>query len=146
MNKMVILRNYSEYKKYTIWNGENYEIVEKETVNRQEQGISGFTEDETMVGVFVQDKDAFFLINNKEYQICKSNFECSNNYIDKKTRVFKFINQSDVICKITYEPYIDPGMVMYDSDPEEFDFLLFLSNNILQSEESLANFITARNK
>lgn len=33
-----------------------------------------------------------------------------------------------------------------NSDPEEFDFLLFLSNNILQSKESLKKYITAMQK
>ncbi|ANY65696.1 hypothetical protein BBD42_03875 [Paenibacillus sp. BIHB 4019] len=146
MSNEIILRNYSEYKKYTIWSGSDYRIVDKEAVDRQEQGISGFAENEALVGVFVKKDDAFFLIDNKEYKICKSNFECSNIYIDKKTRKFQFINQNDLICEIIYEPYIDPGMVMYDSDPEEFDFLLFISNNILQSKEALANFVVARNK
>lgn len=146
MSNEVILRNYSEYKKYTIWSGSDYKIIDEDTIDRLEQGISGFTENKGMVGVFVKNDDAFFLIDNKEHKICKNNFECSNIYIDKKTRQFKLITQSDLICEIIYEPYIDPGMVIYDSDPEEFDFLLFLSNNILQSNESLANFIIARNK
>lgn len=88
----------------------------------------------------------FFLIDKEEHKICQRNFECSNIYIDKKTRQFKLINQNNLICEIIYEPYLDPGILIYDSDPEEFDSLLFLSNNILQSKETLANFIIARNK
>lgn len=146
MNTDILLRNYSEYKKNIIWNGNKHKVVNTETINKPERGIAGFTENKNMVGVFVRDNDAFFLIDDKEYKIDIDNFQCSNTYQDKKTRQFKFINQSDVICEIVYEPYIDPGMVIYDSDPEDFDFLLFLSNNILHNKEILKNFIIAKSK
>jgi len=119
--------------------------VDKETANKSEQGISGFTETKNMVGVFVRNNNVFFLLDGNEYEICIHDFECSNIYIDKNTRKFKLISQSQLIYEIIYEPYIDPGMIIYDSDPEEFDFLLFLSNHILKSKLSLENFIIARN-
>jgi hypothetical protein len=125
MNNDVTLSNYSEYKRYTIWNGVKYKIVDENAISAPEKGISGFTENNMMTGVFVRNEDAFFLLDNKEYKICVDSFECSNVYMDKKRRHFKLSNQDDVICDIVYEPYIDPGMVLYDSDPEEFDILLF---------------------
>ncbi|TVX94898.1 hypothetical protein [Cohnella terricola] len=142
----VILSNYSLYKKYTLWNGSDYKIVDMDAVDGKVQGISGYTENKNMVGVFVKNNDVYFFLDNKEHRICIDSFECSNRYTDNKMRNFKLIDQGDLICEIIYEPYIDPGMIIYDSDPEEFDFLLFLSNNILQSKETLSNFIIARNK
>ena len=145
MSTEIILRNYSEYQKYIIWEGSNYKTVDKDTVvAKKEHGICGFTENNDIVGVFARHHDAFFMIGKEEHKINQANFECSNIYIDKKTRQFKLINQNTLVCEIIYEPYIDPGISIYDSDPEEFDLLLFISNNILQSQEALANFIIAR--
>ncbi|GKU77597.1 hypothetical protein [Paenibacillus sp. L3-i20] len=144
MNNEVILRSYSEYKKQIIWNGSDTRIVDVVVDIRPEQGIAGFTENKNMVGVFVRNNETFFLLDDKEYRIDQEKFICSNSYISNKTRQFKLANKNVVICDIIYEPYIDPGMLIYDADPEEFDILLYLSENILKSKETLENYLVAK--
>lgn len=143
MSNEIVLRNYSEYNQFMVWNGNICEPIVRDKIDKPEQGIIGCTESKELVGVFVKNSGAFFLNNNVEIRIDTSNFKCSNSYIDKKTRHFKLVNQEKLIFESVYEPYIDPGMVVYNSDPEEFDFLLFLSNNILSNKESLENYILA---
>lgn len=143
MSDKIALRNYSEYNQYMIWNGNIYEPIDKDKLEKSEQGIIGYTENKELVGVFVKNSEVFFLNDNIEIRIDTSNFKCSNSYIDKNTRHFKLENQNSLVFESIYEPYIDPGMIIYDSDPEEFDFLLFLSNNILSNKESLENYILA---
>ncbi len=138
----IVLRNYSEYNQYMIWNGNIYEPIDKDKLEKSEQGIIGYTENKELVGIFVKKSEVYFLNNNIEIRIDKSNFKCSNSYIET-TRHFKLENQNSLVFESVYEPYIDPGMIIYDADPEEFDFLLFLSNNILLNKESLENYILA---
>jgi hypothetical protein len=140
----VLLRNYSECNKYMIWNGYTYNTIDK--LDRSEQGIVGYTENKELVGIFIRNSEVFFLNNNKEYKIDATNFICSNPYIDKNTRHFKLENHNVTIYELIYEPYIDPGMLIYDADLEEFDFLLFINNNILQNKETLENFIISTEK
>lgn len=55
MSNEIILRNYSEYQKYIIWDGSNYKTVDKDTVvAKKEHGICGFTENNDIVGVFAK--------------------------------------------------------------------------------------------
>lgn len=146
MEMNVILRNYSEYNQYLIWNGYTYKTIVKDKLNRPEQGIVGYTDSKELIGIYIKNSEIFLLINEKEYKIDKSNFKCSNIYKDINTRHFKIENHGLIIFELVYEPYIDPGMVIYDADPEEFDFLLFLSNNILQDKETLENYIISIEK
>lgn len=146
MSTEIILRNYLEYNQNMVWDGHVCISVSKDKITKPEQGIAGFTESKELIGVFIRESEVFFLYNNVEYQIDISNFKSINSYIDNLSRHFIFENRNAIIYETVYKPYIDPGISIYDSDPEEFDFLLFLSNNILQSKESLKNYIIAMQK
>lgn len=146
MDMNVTLRNYSNYNQYILWNHHTYITIIKDKLDRPIQGIVGYTENKEIIGIYTKNSEVFFLNNEKEYKIDIPNFKCFNIYIDVNTRYFKIENCGVIIFESLYEPYIDPGVIIYDVDPEEFDFLLFLSNNILSDKETLENFIISIEK
>ena len=77
----VILRNYSVYNQYILWDGHKYKSIVKDNIDKKEQGIAGYTKGQEVVGVFIRNPEVFFLYNDKEYIIDISNFKCSNSYI-----------------------------------------------------------------
>ena len=63
-----------------------------------------------------------------------------NEYISKTEREFKVIISNQIVCKIRYIPFIDPGFLWYDADVEEFDFLLQFYN-LVKDKTSIYNII-----
>lgn len=55
-------------------------------------------------------------------------------------RCFHVALRGQEICNIIYEPYVDPGMIYYDAEPDEFDVLLYISG-LLKSEDSIKKFM-----
>lgn len=68
------------------------------------------------------------------------NIVCKNEYVSSLERCFNVTIEGKEICNIIYKPYIDPGMIYYDADPEEFDVLLYLSR-LMKDKESLKEFM-----
>ncbi len=103
------------------------------------QGIGGFTDKHELIGIYIKEK-YYFIYNNKKYEFMIGNFECKNEYISKTEREFKVIISNQIVCKIRYIPFIDPGFLWYDADVEEFDFLLQFYN-LVKDKTSIYNII-----
>jgi len=137
---MIIMNNYSKTETYIILEPCGYSIVEKNKVQLVRQGVGGFSEDGQVVGIYVNDNKLYFFYNGKSFETSIENLICINSYVAKLKRCFSVTIGKQNICNIVYEPFIDPGMIYYDADPEEFDVLLYLSE-LLKSEDSIKRFI-----
>lgn len=137
---MIIMNNYSKKGTFIILEPGGYSIVEKDKVQLVRQGVGGFTEDEELVGIYVKDHKLFFYHNGQSFEASIDNLICTNNYVTRSDRCFNVTIGGQNICKIVYEPFIDPGMIFYDADPEEFDFLLYLSR-LLKNKDSMKRFM-----
>lgn len=140
---MIILRNYLKLGTYIVIENNSY-TIEKE-INQPRHGVGGILEDGLLVGVYFQNYKLYFLKDNKSVEIKIPEFKCTNEYISKLERCFSVKIGDESICDIVYEPFIDPGMLYYDADPEEFDVLLYLSG-ILKDKESIQSFIKGMEK
>ncbi|GKX29378.1 hypothetical protein SH1V18_18580 [Vallitalea longa] len=138
----VVFNNYPDLRKVIIWKDGKYQLIEDSGLSTQ--GIAGITENNNFVGIFVNSKKAFFVFENQVYSLSTTEFECNNTYINKDERCFILKNKGVEICKIIYKPFVDSGMIFYEVDLEEFDILLFLSDNFLNSTESLELFISSK--
>lgn len=134
------MNNYSKKGTFIILEPGGYSIVEKDKVQLVRQGVGGFTEDEELVGIYVKEDKLFFYYNGKSFEASIDNLICTNNYVTRSDRCFSVTIGGQNICKIVYEPFIDPGMIFYDADPEEFDFLLYLSR-LLKNKEYMKRFM-----
>lgn len=141
---MIILENYPKISTRIIIENGTYSVQKAEEISKPIQGVGGFSEDGQLIGVFVENGKLFFLYNKECYQTIPSDLKCSNIYIAKSQRCFSIIIRDKKVCEIVYSPYIDPGMVFYDADPEEFDVLLYLSG-LLEDIETMQNFIKGMN-
>lgn len=137
---MIILDNYSTIGTYIILESSGYSIVEEDEELFNFQGVGGFTEDGELVGIYVKDNKLFFYYNGKSFEASAENLICTNQYISRTERCFRVTIGEQKICEIVYKPYIDPGMIYYDADPEEFDVLLYLSN-LLKTKDSIKRFM-----
>ena len=139
----IVFNNYPDITKVIIWQDGKYNILDDDS-DLSTQGIAGITENNNLVGVFVNSKKVFFVFETQVYSLSSTEFECSNTYINKDERCFILKNRDIEICNIIYRPFIDPDMMFYEVDLEEFDILLFLSNNILKDKETLKSFIESK--
>jgi len=137
---MIILRNYSEMGTFIRIENGAYSIGNVENINELRQGVGGFSEDGQLIGIYAQEDKLYFFQNDQTYETTPAELQCINKYISKLIRCFSVTIGNKKICEIVYEPFIDPGMIYYDADPEEFDVLLYLSR-LLKDEESMQNFI-----
>lgn len=140
---MITLRNYPKLGSYIIIENNTYSIEEVEDRNRPIQGVGGFSEFSKggqLIGIYVQNDKMYFVQNEQVYETTPDDLKCTNKYISKLERCFSVTIADRKICEIIYEPFIDPGMLIYDADPEEFDVLLYLSG-LLKDKDSMLNFI-----
>lgn len=136
----MIMNNYSKIGTYILLDDSGYSIVEKSKVQLVRQGIGGFSEDGRIVGIYVKDNKLFFFYNGKSFETSINDLTCTNIYVSKSKRCFSVILEGQNICNIVYKPFIDPGMIYYDADPEDFDVLLYLSE-LLKNEDSINRFM-----
>ncbi len=57
----------------------------------------------------------------------------------------EIVSSAKNLCDICYKPLIDPGMMYYDIDEEEYDVLLYISN-LLKDKDVISKFILAMNQ
>ncbi|HDR7658193.1 TPA: hypothetical protein QCX68_003682 [Bacillus wiedmannii] len=136
---MIIMNNYSKVGTYIMLETSGYSIVEKNKVELVRQGVGGFSEDGQVVGIYIKNNKLYFFYNGRSFETSLGNFICVNRYISKFERCFSVTIAGRNICHIVYEPFIDPGVIYYDADPEEFDVLLYLSE-LLKNEDSIKRF------
>lgn len=137
---MITLENYSKWKSYIIIEHNNYSIIEDKDRHRERQGVGGVSEDGQVVGIYVENEELNFFYNNQSFLTPPEKIVCKNEYVSSLERCFNVTIEGKEICNIIYIPYIDPGMIYYDADPEEFDVLLYLSR-LMKDKESLKEFM-----
>ncbi|WP_144569151.1 hypothetical protein [Bacillus pseudomycoides] len=137
---MITLHNYPKLESYILIDNNTYSIKETGDRYKTVQGIGGISEDGQVVGIYVQDDKLFFFYNGQSFETSVDDLICKNSYISKLERCFNVQIGRQNICNIVYEPFIDPGMIYYDADPEEFDVLLYLSG-LMKNEDSIKKFM-----
>lgn len=138
---MVILDNECKMGTCIIYDGQKYIIKPRDEVKERIQGIGGVTEDNILIGLYLEGEKVYFLCDKNRLEITIDRFNCENKYISKIKREFVVKEGEFVIYKKIYEPFIDPGMLWYDADPEEYDFLLRFYN-ILKNKEAIEKIIS----
>ena len=136
---MIVLENRYKIGTYIIIEEDTWSIKQEKVNKMLIQGIGGFTDKHELIGIYIKEK-YYFIYNNKKYEFMIDNFECKNEYISKTEREFKVIISNQIVCKIRYIPFIDPGFLWYDADVEEFDFLLQFYN-LVKDKTSIYNII-----
>jgi len=139
---VIILRNYFDIDSKIVLHDNEYKI---ENINSIINGVGGITDNNILYGLYVYNKKLFFVINTKSYELNKNNINCSNKYITKTDRLFIILSSNQKVCEIQYEPVVDPGMMYYDIDEEEFDVLLYISS-LLKDNETISKFVEAMSK
>ncbi|NME07355.1 hypothetical protein [Psychrobacillus sp. BL-248-WT-3] len=137
---MITLENYSKWESYIIIEHNNYSIKEDKNRHREIQGVGGVSEDGQVVGIYVENEELNFFYNNHSFLARPEKLVCKNEYVSSSERCFNVTIEGKEIYNIIYKPYIDPGMIYYDADPEEFDVLLYLSR-LMKDKESLKEFM-----
>jgi len=141
MAEEVIMYNEAVSYRYIFWNQEEYFVKDSSyKPNKPINGDGGFMDDDKLVGIFVREDDLIFLWDNKEYIVLPEELVCTNNYITKETRCFEVVHGGDTICKCEYIPYTSPTFPIQGGDADEFDYLLYLSRNIMKNKESLIDY------
>ncbi len=136
---MIVLENRYKVGTYIIIEEDTWSIKQEKVNKMLIQGVGGFTDKYELIGIYIKEK-YYFIYNNKKYEFMIDNFECKNEYISKTEREFKVIISNQIVCKIRYIPFIDPGFLWYDGDIEEFDFLLQFYN-LVKDKTSIYNII-----
>lgn len=134
------MENYSKWESYIIIEHNNYSIIEDKDRHRERQGVGGVSEDGQVVGIYVENEELNFFYNNQSFLARPEKLVCKNEYVSSLERCFNVTIEGKEICNIIYKTYIDPGMIYYDADPEEFDVLLYLSR-LMKDKESLKEFL-----
>lgn len=141
---MIILDNYSKIDTYIVLESMGYKIVEEDKVQLVRQGVGGFSEDNELLGIYVETDKFFFLYKVKKYNVNPDEIICTNEMIGNGKRNFQVKIKDHIVCDIVYKPYISPYVLTFGDDEDEFDFLLYLSK-LMESKESICNFIKAMN-
>lgn len=137
---MIILDNYSKKNTYINIKSKGYSIIDANIINGIENGEGGFSEDGELLGLYVYDDKLYFQYNDKSYQTKPDEVICINKILNNGKRNFRVEIKNNIVCDITYKPYISPFVLTFGDDEDEFDFLLYLSN-LMIDENSIINFI-----
>ena len=145
-NMLYIDKYNGGYTCIQIDNKEYCEIEEKDILQGQHTaGVGGMGEDGKLYALYLEQGNIYFQVENDVYEIDSSDFACTNNYIDDNNRLFKLDSKGENICTVKYKPFVDPGMLFYDAEEDEFDVLLYLSS-LLASKERLEGFRQGRSR
>ena len=141
---MIILDNYSKKNTYISITEEGYSIIDANSTNDIENGEGGFSEDNELLGIYVQNNKFYFQYNSNKYQTNINEIVCTNEQLQDNTRNFKVKIREIIVCDIMYKPYLSPLSLILEGEDDEFDFLLYLSR-ILKNEESIIKFVKGIN-
>lgn len=137
---MMILDNECKMGTYIVFDGTQYIIKDKIDGAQKIQGIGGITDDNKLVGMYLKEEQVYFLYDKEEFEMVPDKFSCENRYISTTEREFTVRINDKLICQIKYVPFIDPGMLWYDADIEEYDFLLRFYN-MVKDEKGIQSIV-----
>ena len=123
---------------------EGYSIIDANSINGIENGEGGFSEEGELLGIYVDDYKLYFQYNDKKYESKPEEIICSNEMLNDGNRNFQIKIKDVLVCNIIYKPYIIPFVLTFGDDEDEFDFLLYLSN-LMVDKNAILNFINGMN-
>ena len=138
---MILLDNYSKINTYIQIIGEEYSVIDKVNEEQSIDGEGGFSDEGELLGIFLEGDKLFFRYNNKSYETSPSDLVCTYEIMAGGICNFKVKIKKEIVCDITYEPYISPLAMAFEEDDDEFDYLLYLSR-LIKDEESILQFIS----
>ena len=139
---MILLDNYSTIDTCIQIDNSGYTVVKKRCDICE--GVGGFSEDGELLGLYVDDDKLYFQYNDKSYETNPNEIKCTNEILKEGNRNFVVKINEVVVCNKVYKPYVNPLALIFEEDEDEFDFLLHLSN-LMVDEESILNFIKGMN-
>lgn len=86
---MIVLDNYSKKNTYITITAEGYSIIDANRINSIENGEGGFSEDNELLGIYVEDDKLYFQYNDIKYQTKPDEIICTNERIKGDKRSFK---------------------------------------------------------
>lgn len=137
---MILLNNYSQHDTFIQLETENFTIISSKNTGKIEDGIGGFSENNDLLGLYINNGKLYFQYNLNRYEIIPSEVLCSITKDNEKDNIFEVKIQNKEICKIVYKPFINPLGLAFGESVDEFDFLESL-RNILKDEDSINKFI-----
>ena len=137
---MILLKDYSQYNTFIQLEAEKYTIVPSKKTGKTEDGIGGFSENNDLLGLYINNGKLYFQYNLNRYEIIPSEVLCSITKDIDENNIFEVKIKNKEICKIVYKPYINPLGLAFGESVDEFDFLEFLRNT-LKNEDSINKFI-----
>lgn len=141
---MILLENYSKKNTYIKITSQGYSIIDTNSMNGIENGEGGFSEDGELLGVYVDNNKFFFQYNDNNYETKPDEIVCTNERLSDGKRKFQVKIKDNVVCDITYKPYISPFVLTFGDDEDEFDFLLYLSK-LMVDKNAILSFIKGMN-
>lgn len=139
---MIILDNFS--KKFTciVVNPQTltYVVRPEEEVENIRHGEGGFSDENQLFALYTLADKIYFLCDNTVHEINPNDLTCKYTRLDKKSCEFLLKSQKEILCSVTYEPYINPQGWVFDEPLEEFDIILYLYH-YLKNKKSLLKFI-----
>lgn len=137
---MIVLNNYTTNGTYIVLNDHGYYVIDKNKINNKRKGVGGFTEENELVGIYVENDKLFFIYKDMKFEASPDEILCTNKILDNGMRNFSVTIKGKIVCNIVYKPYISPLALPFGDDEDEFDFLLYLSK-LLFDKNSINNFI-----
>lgn len=111
------------------------EVKNSEDVVEKIDGVGILTEDKKMIGFYLMDEKAFFIYKNEITEVEISSFKMENVCVSQTERAFRVIHKNEIICEIKYVPYINPGIILFDAEEDEFDALLIFAKKFMSTEK-----------
>jgi len=137
---MIIMSDFSNpFKNRYISNGEIKSLDLNDYNVQYSQGISEQVDDNTIIGLYINEYKLYLVINSSVYDIYENKISCENKFIANK-RFFELKSDNNVIFRKEYDPLCSIEDLLSGEIEEEQDFLLYLTN-ILSSENEINKFI-----
>lgn len=131
---MITLINKYTLGTTIVYDGGNVEVKDSKNVVEKIDGVGVLTDDNKIVGFYLMGEKAFFIYQDEITEVEISFFKMENVCVSQTERVFRAINKNKVICEINYVPYINPGMILFDAEEDEFDALLIFAKKFMSTE------------
>ena len=133
---MIILGVFSDpYKNVFIVDGKIKSLELKNYNGENNSGIVEQVDDETVIGLFI-DNAVLYLLKNKDiFDVKISKISCTNKFVDNR-RIFELKSYNSVIYRKEYNPLCSMEDLLMGELEEDHDFLLYLSNILSQNDRT----------
>lgn len=92
---------------------EGYSVIDADSIKSPENGQGGFSEDNELLGLYIDDNKLYFQYNNKKYETKPNEISCTNKRLKEGKRNFKVKIKGNLVCDIVYKPYVNPLALIF---------------------------------